>query len=85
MSDETPPVFLDRRSYRRRRLGDAARMLPVLGVVLFLLPALGVGAERPTGQIVGLFAAWGALIVLSAGLSRTLTRGAAEEPDPPDG
>ena len=85
MSDEAPPVFLDRRSYRRRRLGDAARMLPVLGVVLFLLPALGIGAERPTVQIVGLFVAWGALIVLSAGLSRTLTRGAAEEPDPPDG
>ena len=85
MSDEAPPIFLDRRSYRRRRLGDAARMLPVLGVVLFILPALGIGAERPTAQIVGLFVAWGALIVLSAGLSRALTGGAAEEPDRPDG
>ncbi|WP_235851876.1 hypothetical protein [Litorivita pollutaquae] len=34
------PVFLERKTYRARRLMDGARVLPVLGMVLFLLPAL---------------------------------------------
>ena len=74
MTRDTPPVFLDRSSYRRRRLRDAVRLLPVLGLALFLLPALGIGSERPTAQILGLFAGWGVLILLSAGLSRALVR-----------
>ncbi len=33
-----PPVFLERRSYRRRRMMDALRLLPILGVFLWMLP-----------------------------------------------
>ena len=33
-------VFLERRSYRRRRLIDGARIVPILGAWLFMLPLL---------------------------------------------
>ena len=32
------PVFLERRSYRMRRMIDAVRLLPFLGVLLWMLP-----------------------------------------------
>ena len=39
MSTPAPtPVFLERRSYRRRRMMDALRLLPILGVFLWILP-----------------------------------------------
>jgi hypothetical protein len=31
-------VFLERRTYRKNRLQDAARLLPVLGMILFFGP-----------------------------------------------
>ncbi len=34
------PLVLARKVYRRRRLRDAARILPFLGLFLMLLPAL---------------------------------------------
>lgn len=34
------PVFLERRSYRRRRMMDALRLLPIAGVFLWMLPVL---------------------------------------------
>jgi hypothetical protein len=70
-------VFLERRSYRLRRLADAARLLPVLGLTLFLLPVFWQpevsGAPRLTAwDGVYLFAVWIALIVLSAIIARRL-------------
>lgn len=41
-------VFLERRAYRRRRLSDAAGLLPVAGVVALLLPVIWAGAPTPT-------------------------------------
>jgi len=38
-------VFLERQSYRRRRLVDVARLLPLLGVVLLLVPLLWPGSD----------------------------------------
>ncbi len=39
MSNQPPtPLFLERRSYRRRRLMDALRLLPLVGVLLWMLP-----------------------------------------------
>ncbi len=35
-----PPEFLERSSYRLRRLMDAARLLPVFGLILLLLPLM---------------------------------------------
>lgn len=66
-----PSVFLERQSYRRRRLTDAARLLPFLGAALFAIPLLWPSASN-TGQAVPLssaifyiFACWGVLILVS--------------------
>lgn len=67
------PLFLARQSYRRRRLEDAARLLPVLGVFLFLLPLLAPDVGT-AAQGLYLFAAWFGLIVATAVISRGLTR-----------
>ncbi|WP_135501963.1 hypothetical protein [Roseovarius aestuariivivens] len=40
MTDKARPVFVARRTYRQRRMADAARLLPVLGAGLFLVPLL---------------------------------------------
>ncbi|MEP1199873.1 hypothetical protein [Tateyamaria sp.] len=43
------PVFLERRSYRRRRMMDALRLLPILGVFLWMLPLFWpTPADGPT-------------------------------------
>jgi hypothetical protein len=62
------PVFLDPDRYRRRRLMDAARLLPVLGAFLILLPVLWLpGSARHDTALEGiyLFAVWAGLIVLA--------------------
>ena len=76
----TPPtnkaVFLERKTYRRRRMHDAARALPVLGTVLLLLPLLWTVSDGPATSnadaTLYVFAVWSLLIVLSAGVSRAL-------------
>lgn len=65
-------LFLARQGYRRRRLADMARMLPLLGLALFLLPLLGAGDGLDAGLLIYLFAAWFALIAASAVLARRL-------------
>lgn len=67
------PLFLERQNYRRRRLGDAARFLPVLGFVLFLLPILWAGDGRTAGGMIYVFSVWALLIAVVAFLSRRLT------------
>ena len=70
-------VFLERRSYRMRRLGDAARLLPLLGLILLLLPMFWDAHTAGTVRLtvwdgLYLFAVWCGLIGLSALLSRKL-------------
>ena len=70
-----PPVFLGRSSYRQRRLRDAARMLPVAGMVLWLIPLFwdrGVEGTRNSQALLYIFAVWIVLIVLAAVLARVL-------------
>jgi formate hydrogenlyase subunit 4 len=78
MNRRTPPVFLQRQSYRRRRAMDALRLLPVLGMLLFAVPMLWPEAEEgtvPTSvALVYIFSAWGALIVIAALFSAFLRR-----------
>ena len=71
----TQAVFLERQSYRRRRLLDLARLLPLLGVLLLLVPLLWPDADSPvqvgsgdralpmSGAIAYIFAVWAALIL----------------------
>ena len=76
------PQFLARGTYRIRRLMDAARFLPVLGLVLLLLPLMrhDYGTEAPPTAVesVYLFVVWialiGAAFFMSLGLRQTLDR-----------
>lgn len=70
------PLFLARQNYRRRRLADAARGLPVFGAVLFMLPLLsaGYGRNDTVGWQVYVFLIWLLLIVVAAVLARGVAR-----------
>tara|TARA_R110002124_G_scaffold168068_4_gene335565 strand:+ start:26208 stop:26555 length:348 start_codon:yes stop_codon:yes gene_type:complete len=74
MSKPKPPLFLEREPYRRRRLTDGARFLPILGFVLILLPALWTRgtATGTTAEAIYIFGLWILLIVAAALLSRPL-------------
>lgn len=65
------PLFLARRGYKYRRLADAARILPLGGAFLFLLPLLWSGGTTRKALIY-LFVIWLGLIVISFWLSRAL-------------
>ena len=66
------PLFLARESYRRRRLGDAAKLVPIVGLILFLLPLLWAAAARTGSGIVYIFVIWAALIILIGFISKRL-------------
>jgi hypothetical protein len=72
------PLFVARQAYRQRRLADAARFVPIVGIVLFLLPILwepARSAEPDTERgAIWLFTAWMVLIVAAFGLSLPLSR-----------
>lgn len=80
-----PPIFLERRSYRRRRMMDAARLLPILGALLFLVPLLwpqpdlGNEGTRSSLAFVYIFGIWAVLIGFSAAISRSARRWQDEE------
>jgi len=91
MKPPRSPQFLARESYRIRRLMDAARFLPVFGLVLLLLPLMRgtSGADVPptATETVYLFAVWIGLILaaflMSLGLRRTLDPPKAAKPAKP--
>lgn len=78
------PLFLERRSYRIRRMMDAVRFLPLLGVVLWMVPLLwpvqsaeeGLQGTSMSGALWYIFAVWIFLIAASFALWRR-TRGPA--------
>ncbi|UWQ93309.1 hypothetical protein K3727_07510 [Rhodobacteraceae bacterium M382] len=65
-------LFLEHRSYRRRRLMDVAKLLPILGSVLFLVPLFwllgGASADPvPTSRaVIYIFVVWALLICVNA-------------------
>ncbi len=80
------PVFLDKPRYRQRRLRDALRLLPLLGVVLWAIPILWLrGADGPGNgrALIYIFAIWVVLIGASAALTRYLRLEDAADQEPP--
>lgn len=84
MSDKAKPLFLARRTYRQRRVMDAARLLPIFGGLMFCVPILWAPATAPEAETgrgtLYLFGVWAALIIAAFVLSRKLPR---EEPEKP--
>lgn len=66
------PIFLQRSPYRRRRRIDAARLLPVFGAFLLLLPILwepeGGGARSVVQDGLYLFGIWAGLVAVALAL-----------------
>ena len=89
-----PALFLERTNYRQRRLRDTLRMMPVLGIVLFMIPllwrqneaGLGTASDAVPHQAGGgtadavtfVFVGWALLIVATALIARRM------RPDPAD-
>ncbi|MBR9849883.1 MAG: hypothetical protein GYB27_10885 [Rhodobacteraceae bacterium] len=66
-----PTLFLERQSCRRRRLSEVARLMPIFGAGLFMVPLLWpVGDEseqvQTSSAILYLFCVWGGLILAIA-------------------
>lgn len=85
MAKEVRPLFLARRSYRRRRLIDISRLMPFLGTVLFLLPIIWAGSARTSSGLIYIFAVWGGLIVALALLAGPIGRVVAEDDEEASG
>ncbi len=77
------PLFLKRQSYRHRRLRDGARLLPVFGAFLVLLPILWAPAQTtmrdtaPDG--IYLFVIWAVLIFAAAVIAPGLAAGSGDD------
>lgn len=74
-------MFLERRSYRMRRMLDAVRLWPLLGLVLWMVPLLWPLPEGQTDPVPMsaalryLFGVWGVLILGTWLLWRRTGRG----------
>ncbi|MFV2053180.1 hypothetical protein [Aliiroseovarius sp. YM-037] len=82
MKEPGEPLFLADEGYRRRRATDAVRLLPFLGLLLWLVfPLLRDPATTPENETAGavlyVFGVWIGLIICAASLSRPLR-------EPPD-
>ncbi len=67
------PVFLERSSYRKRRVMDALKLLALFGFILWMIPTLWPDGSDPDAAPVSMshalfyvFGVWFVLIVLSA-------------------
>lgn len=75
MAPGRPQIFLQPDTYRRRRLIDAVRLLPIFGGFLLIVPMLLVpeGETNATGPaLIYLFGLWTLLIVLAAMIAKRL-------------
>lgn len=87
MKEPAQPLFLERQSYLRRRLIDAARVLPIFGLFLFMLPLLWPSPEADTTPFIAqkglyIFAVWLVLVICAAVLAYRIR---PEDPAPREG
>lgn len=83
MAARDEPLFLARETYRRRRIMDAARFLPFIGMFAFVIPVLWAHEAGTAAGMIYLFSVWVVLIVLSVVISRRLM-GARDLDEPVD-
>ncbi len=86
MSRDDGAGLREHRSYRHRRTIDAARLLPLIGLFLFVIPVLAAGGRdtvSTVGGVVYVFFIWGILIVVSAFLALRLGNDNAGDEGPP--
>lgn len=80
-----PTVFHERRTYRRRRVMDAARVAPILALILWTIPLIwpqsGEGTVSSATALIYIFLVWAGIILLTGALSHLL---ADEVDEPPD-
>jgi len=78
MTKRAAPPFLAQRAYRRRRMIDAACLLPLAGAFAFFLPILWRPQATPQPDTVFgmayLFGAWALLILLARVMAHLITR-----------
>lgn len=75
MKEPATLPFLARPGYRRRRLIEIIRLVPFLGLLMFLIPILWTGENNPdpartSNGWLYLFAIWFLLIAIAAVLAR---------------
>jgi hypothetical protein len=79
MKKPRSPMFLARNPYRRRRLRDAARLLPVFGAFLMILPVMwappGTALRVTSGDVVYFFFIWVLLVAVAAAFAPGLSAG----------
>ena len=75
-------MFIEKESFARRRYVDAARLLPVLSIILLAIPGYFV---ETVNALLLIFTVWAVLIILAGLLSWRLSRSTVEpeltEPD----
>lgn len=74
------PRFLAPEAYRQRRLRDAARLLPLAGAALLLVPLLWGDAASGSAAVLYVFAVWAGLVAGAAWLGRRLDLSDAPPP-----
>ena len=72
-------VYLERRRYRTRRIIEALKVLPVLGIVLFGVPLLWSEGVKTSDAMIYFFSVWLALVFSAVWLARRLGAGAVEK------
>ena len=74
------PLFLARAVYRQRRLRDAARLLPLVGFFLLMLPLMWSDAAGAGHTAVYVFGVWALLIGLAAYVAPGLAQPEVDTP-----
>ena len=77
-----PPIFLQRASYRQRRIRDAAKLMPFLGIILWAIPlawSRGDGSnDVGTAGLIYVFGVW-VLLIVATGFLAAKVRGDTPE------
>ncbi len=80
MRKSAKPLYQARDHYRKSRLHDLARLLPIFGLFALMLPVLWGGNIRETSSSgLYLFGVWMFLILIATLLSRRLIHETAQE------